>query len=314
MTAVTRAIQFHDYGGPEVMKLEEIPRPVPKDDEILVRVHAAGVNPVDWKVREGLVRKRMHIPLPGIPGGDLAGVIEQAGTQAGGLSVGQRVYAMIGLLGAYAEHVAIKSVMAAPMPASLDFVHAASVPLASLTAYQALFEHGGLKARQRVLVHAAAGGVGGFAVQLARNAGAEVVGTASPANAGYVRELGAVDVIDYRNPSYSQYAGRFDLILDLIGGETSLQSLVVLKPGGTFVGVAPPGEALQQRASAAQLRVLGMLVHPDGTQLREIAALIDAGSVRTTLAAVYPVQEAGQAHLQSKSGHTRGKIVLSWSG
>ena len=204
---MTKAIRFHEYGGPEVMKLEEIPRPVPKDDEILVRVHAMSVNPVDWKIREGYVRKMMDIPLPAIPGGDLSGVIEAAGAQAGGLAVGQSVYAMIGLMGAYAEHVAIKAEIAAPKPASLDHVHSASVPLAALTAYQGFFEQGGLKAGQRVLVHAAAGGVGGFAVQLARNAGAEVMGTASPSNAEYVRTLGAVDVIDYHDADYAAHAG-----------------------------------------------------------------------------------------------------------
>jgi NADPH:quinone reductase-like Zn-dependent oxidoreductase len=309
---VTKAIRFHEYGGPEVMKLEEIPRPVPKDDEILVRVHAVSVNPVDWKIREGYVRKMMEIPMPAIPGGDLSGVVEAAGAEAGGLAIGQAVYAMIGLLGAYAEHVAIKAAVAAPKPGTLDHAHAASVPLAALTAYQGLFEQGALKAGQRVLVLAAAGGVGGFVVQLARNAGAEVVGTASPANAEYVRDLGAVDVIDYRGADYSRHAGRFDMIFDLIGGESTRQALVVLKPGGVLVSVVPAGEVIQKQAAAAQVKVAAFRVRPDGRQLREIAALIDAGRIRTALAAVYPIEEAGKAHLQSMTGHTRGKIVLQF--
>jgi len=157
---MTNAIRFHDYGGPEVMKLEQIPLPVPQADEILVRVHAMGVNPVDWKVREGLARKRLNIALPAIPGGDISGVIEQVGATATGVSVGQPVFAMVGLLGAYSEHVAIKPGITAPKPANLDHVQAASVPLAALTAWKGLFELGGLERGQRVLIHAAAGGVG----------------------------------------------------------------------------------------------------------------------------------------------------------
>ena len=310
---MTRAIRFHEYGGPEVMKFEEIPRPVPKDDEILVRVHAVSVNPVDWKIREGHVRRMVDIPLPAIPGGDLSGVVEEAGAMAGDLRVGDAVYAMTGLLGAYAERVAVKSANAARKPASLDHAHAASVPLAALTAYQALFEQGAVKAGQRIMVVAAAGGVGGFAVQLARSAGAEVFATTSAGNADYVRGLGATGVIDYRNPDYARHAGGFDLLFDLIGGETSLQSLGVLRRGGVLVSGVPAGEALQKQAAAAEVKVAAFRVRPDGNQLREIAGLIDAGKVQTTLAAVYPIEDAGKAHLQSKTGHTRGKIVLQFA-
>lgn len=311
--STTRAIRFHDYGGPEVMQLEEIPKPAPKDGEILVRVHAMGVNPVDWKIREGMVRARINVPLPAIPGGDLSGVVEAVGPGVAGLAVGQPVYAMIGLLGAYAEHVAIKAEMAAPKPASLDHVQAASVPLAALTAWQALFEHAGVKPGQRVLVHAASGGVGGFAVQLAKNAGAHVVGTASAANAEYVRGLGADEAVDYRQGAVPAHAGSFDVVFDLVGGETSLRSLEVLKKGGVHVG-GVPSPALAEKAGPAGIRVAPVMVKPDGRALREIAALIDAGNVRTTIAAVYPLAEAGKAHDHSKTGHTRGKIVLQAVG
>jgi NADPH:quinone reductase-like Zn-dependent oxidoreductase len=304
-----RAIRFHEYGGPEVMKLEELPRPVPKADEILVRVLGWGVNPVDWKIREGLARSRINLPLPLIPGGDLSGVVEELGSSASGASVGQPVFAFIGLLGAYAEIVAVKPGITAPKPRTLDHVQAASVPLAALTAWQALFEHAQLKSGQRVLVHAAAGGVGGFAVQFARHAGATVVGTASAANADYVRSLGAAEVIDYQKDSFTPYRGSFDVVFDLIGGETSLRSLELLRKGGIHIGGAP-APALAQQADSAGIRVKPMLVHPDGEQLREISGLIDAGRIRTTIAAVYPFDQAGAAHLQSKTGHTRGKIVL----
>jgi len=279
---------------------------------VLLRVHAVSVNPVDWKIREGMVRKRVNIPLPAIPGGDLSGVIEQAGSRVEGWSVGQPVFALIGLMGSYAEYVAIDPSFVAPKPTSVDYVSAASVPLVALTAYQALFEHGGLKAGQRVLVHAAAGGVGGFAVQLARGAGAEVVGTASAANADYVRGLGATDVIDYRNPHYDRYRASFDLVVDLVGGEATAQSLGALRNGGVLVGVVPVGDAFREQAAAAGIRAVGFQVHPDGRQLREIGALIDAGKVRPTIAAVYPISSAGRAHEQSKTGHTRGKIVLEF--
>lgn len=306
---MSRAIRFHEYGGPEVMKIEEIARPVPKEGEVLVRVHALGVNPVDWKIREGLARARLNIPLPAIPGGDLSGVIEEAAPSAEELRVGQPVFGMTGLLGAYAELVALKADSCAPKPESLDYVQAAAVPLASLTAWQALFEHAQLQRGQRVLVHAAAGGVGSFAVQIAHHAGAIVVGTASAANADYVRGLGAAEVIDYQHGSFAAHRGSFDVVFDLIGGDTSLRSLELLRKGGLHVG-GVPAPALAQQADAAGIRVKTVQVHPDGRQLREISKLIDGGAIRPTIAAVFPWEQAGRAHEQSKSGHTRGKIVL----
>jgi NADPH:quinone reductase-like Zn-dependent oxidoreductase len=309
-----KAIRYHEYGGPEVMKLEEVPKPVPKDDELLIRVHAMGINPVDWKIREGLVQKRFTLPMPVTPGADLSGVVEQVGASVSGFQVGQQVYAMIGLFGADAEYVAIKATSVAAKPTTMDHVHAASMPLAALTAWQALFEKAGLKSGQRLLVHAAAGGVGGFAVQLARSVGAEVVGTSSPANFDFVRQLGASQVIDYRNADYSSYAQSFDVVIDMAGGDGALQSLKVLKRGGVHVGVVPPSEPLQQGAAAAGITAVPIQVHPDGGQLAQIAALADAGKVTTTVAASFALADIGLAHNQSKTGHTRGKLVLRSSG
>jgi len=309
---MSRAIRFHEYGGPEVMKLEEVPRPLPQAGELLVRVHALGVNPVDWKIRSGLARARFNPPLPVIPGGDLAGVVEALGPGVTDFQPGQPVFAFIGLMGAYADELAIKAAVAAPKPQSMDFVQAASVPLASLTAWQALFEQAELKSGQRLLVHAAAGGVGGFAVQIARQAGATVVGTASAANADYVRGLGAEEVIDYRGGDFARFKGSFDVVFDLIGGDTSLLSLELLRGGGVHVGGAP-ATALADKAAAAGIRVKNVLVRPDGKQLSEISRLIDAGKIRTTIAAAFPWEQAGLAHEQSKGGHTRGKIVLKVS-
>lgn len=306
----TKAIRFHDYGGPEVMRFEDVEQPAPKEGEILVRIHAVSVNSVDWKIRSGLVRKRFDLPLPIIPGGDLSGEVAAVGAAVNDFAVGQSVFAMIGLWGAYAEHAAFNASMAARKPASIDHVHAASVPLAGLTAWQALYEQGALKSGQRVFVHAAAGGVGGFAVQLARVAGAEVIASASAQNADYVRSLGADEVIDFRVDSAEPYMGSVDLVFDLVGGDASIRSLALLKPGGALLAVAAPSQALKEEGEKLGRRVLGMQVRPDGAQLARIAALIDAGKVTTTVAAVFPLAEASAAQELSKLGHTRGKIIL----
>jgi NADPH:quinone reductase-like Zn-dependent oxidoreductase len=306
----TKAMRFHDYGGPEAMSFEEIERPVPKEGEILVRIHAVSVNSVDWKIRSGLLRKRFSLPLPIIPGGDLSGEVAAVGPAVTDFGVGQPVFAMIGLWGAYAEHAAFNASMAARKPASIDHVHAASVPLAGLTAWQALHEQGVLTPGQRVFVHAAAGGVGGFAVQLARVAGAEVIASASAKNADYVRGLGANEVIDFRVDSAEPYMGSVDLVFDLVGGDESIRSLALLKPGGVLVAVAAPSQALREQGEKLGRRVLSLQVRPDGAQLARIAALLDAGKVTTTVAAVFPLAEAGAAQELSKLGHTRGKIIL----
>ena len=314
MSKTMKAIRFHDYGGPEVMKYEDVPRPSPKANEVLIRVHAMGVNPVDWKIREGHVKARMNIPLPATPGGDVSGVVEATGAGVSGVGVGQPVYAMLGLLGAYADYVVAIPAFVAPKPTTMNHTEAASVPLAALTAWQALFEHGGLQRGQNILVHAAAGGVGSFAVQFAHHAGATVVGTGSTGNADYVRGLGADQYIDYQTDSFDRYAGKFDVVFDLIGGETSMRSLALLKNSGIHIGGVPPSAALIEKSVAAGLRTVGIQVKPNGGQLKEIGALIDSGELKTTIAATFPLAEAGRAHTLSKTGHTRGKIVLQNPG
>jgi NADPH:quinone reductase-like Zn-dependent oxidoreductase len=306
----TRAIRFHDYGGPDVLHFEEIERPAAKEGEILVRVHAASVNPVDWKIRDGLVRKRFSPQLPLIPGGDLSGEVAAVGAGIGGFGVGEPVFAMIGLWGAYSEYVAFNAALAARKPAGIEHIQAASVPIVGLTAWQALHEHGALRRGQRVLVLAAAGGVGGFAVQFARAAGAHVIASASAKNADYILGLGADEVLDYRTDSAARYAGSIDLIVDLAGGDASIRSLELLKPDGALVAVAAPSEALKERGAKLGRRVLALQGRPDGAQLSQIASLIDAGQVTTSVAAVFPLAEAAAAQELSKLGHTRGKIVL----
>jgi NADPH:quinone reductase-like Zn-dependent oxidoreductase len=294
-----------------VLRFEEIEQPAPKDGEILVRVHAASVNPVDWKIRDGLLRKRFNLQLPVIPGSDLSGEVAAVGPGVTNFRVGDPVFAMIGLLGAYAEHVTLKAAMAASKPASIDHVQAASVPLVGLTAWQALHEQGDLRPGQRIFVLAAAGGVGGFAVQFARAAGAIVIASAAVKNADYVRGLGASEVLDFRIDSAVQYAGGVDLVMDLAGGEASVRALELLTPAGALVAIAAPSEALKERAAKLGRRLLSLQGRPDGAQLAQITSLIDAGQVTTSVAAVFPLAEAAAAQELSKLGHTRGKIILN---
>lgn len=306
-----KAMQIHDYGGPEVLRLEELERPSPAADEILIRVHAMSVNPVDWKLRSGVARKHLELPMPCILGGDLSGVVEQLGPSVQGFKVGDAVYALRGLIGAYAQYVAIKAAMAAPTPKNMNHVEAASVPLVALTAWQGLFEHGGLKPGQTVLVHAAAGGVGMFAVQFAKSKGARVIGSTSAKNADFVRSLGADEIFDYQSAPFEEHLQGVDLVVDVLGGENAERSIGVLKPGGVLVSIVPASSGTAQRAMDAQVKAIPMRVHPDGAQLREIAALIEAGKAKTSIAATFPLAEAGRAQELSKVGRARGKIVLT---
>jgi NADPH:quinone reductase-like Zn-dependent oxidoreductase len=306
-----KALRIHDYGGPEVLHYEDVQRPSPAAEELLIRVQAVGVNPVDWKLRSGQARKHLELPMPAILGGDVAGVVEQIGSAVDGFKSGDAVYAMLGLTGAYAQYIVAKATIVAPKPRTLDHIEAASVPLAALTAWQGLFEHGKLQKGQTVLVHAAAGGVGGFAVQLATARGARVIGTTSAKNAEFVRSLGAAQTIDYRSSPFEGHLSGVDLVLDLIGGEIAERSIGVLKPGGVLVQIVPGTPATAQKAATANVRTIAVRVHPDGGQLREIAALIDSGKLKTSIAAVFPLAEAGRAHEMSREGHTRGKIVLT---
>lgn len=305
-----KAIRFHDYGGPDVLQYEDLPVPTPQDDEVLVHVRAVGVNPVDWKLRSGVARKHVQLPLPVSPGGDISGVIAAVGRGVSGLAPGDEVYAMIGLTGAYAQYVCTKAAMVAPKPQRISHLEAASVPLAALTAWQGLFEHGQLAAGQAVLIHAAAGGVGSFAVQLAHERGARVTGTASSRNAAYLRELGATSSIDYTKEAFEAKLRDLDLVLDLLGAEYANRSLVTLKKGGALVQVTPGTPDTAEKAAALGVRAVPMRVRPDGTQLREIAGLVDAGKLRTTVAEVFKLEDAGRAQEASQTGHVRGKIVL----
>ena len=314
-----KAVQIHAYGGPEELRHEEVPRPEPGEGEVLVRVHAASVNPVDSKSRAGgavVMRPGgQRLPLPIILGWDVSGTVESAGAGAD-FAPGDEVYGMIRfpeIGAAYAEYATAPAAHLARKPASLSHEEAAALPLVALTAWQALFDTAGLSAGQRVLIHAAAGGVGHVAVQLARWKGAEVIGTASARNEGFLRELGVDRFVDYNaGPLEEAVGGDVDVVLDPIGGETQERSLRLLRRGGILVSIvgAPPADR------AAELGVRGerILVRPHREQLVEIARLVEEGKLRPTLDSVFPLAEARAAHERIDSHRARGKIVLRVPG
>ncbi len=305
-----KAVQFHAYGDPEVLVLEEVAPPQAGSGEVLVRVRAAGVNPLDWKVRAGHVKEWLKHRLPLIPGWDVSGVVEAVGPGVSAFKQGDEAFGMLDFLrnGAYAEYVVAGTRNLALKPGSLDHIQAGAVPLAALTAWQALFEVAALKSGQTVLIHAAAGGVGHFAVQFAKWRGARVTGTASASNADFLRQLGADAVIDYYSTCFEEEVRGVDVVLDLLGGDIQRRSWRVLKKGGILV--ATLGISSPEMPAAHEVRGEGVMVHPDPAHLTQIAALIDAGKVRPFIYEVLPLAQAAKAHELSETGHVRGKIVL----
>jgi NADPH:quinone reductase-like Zn-dependent oxidoreductase len=307
-------VRIHGYGGPEVLKLEEVACPRPAAGEVLVRVHAAGVNPVDWKVREGQLKDFLKHRLPLVPGWDFSGVVAAAGPGAGRFHKGDEVYSRPDLArdGAYAEYIVAKEAEVARKPKSLDHIQAAAVPLACLTAWQALFDAASLQRGQRVLIHAAAGGVGTFAVQLAKWKGAYVIGTASRRNHELLRHLGADELIDYQATPFEDAVGDVDVVLDTMAGEVQRRSWKVLKRGGILVSILGPPSA--EEAAAHGVRGKPVFVRPNAGQLAEIAALVDAGTLTVVVETILPLAEARRAQELSQAGHVRGKIVLRVTG
>ncbi len=305
-----KAVEMHVYGGPEVLKYEDAARPDPATGEVLVRVHAAAVNPVDWKVRAGHLRGFLNYSLPLIPGWDLSGVVEATGAGVTDWKQGDAVYARPDLRrnGAYAEYIAVRASELGHKPRSIDHVQASAIPLACLTAWQALFDAGGLKAGQRVLIHAAAGGVGTFAVQLAKWKGAHVVGTASERNHAFLRELGADEVIDYTKTNFEEVVRDVDVVLDTLAGQMRDRSWNVLKKDGILVSIL--GQPSPDDAAQHGVRAAGVFVEPNQSQLGEIAKLVDSGKLRPIIETVLPLAQAARAHEMNQTLHTRGKIVL----
>ncbi len=305
-----KAIRLHGRGGPEQLVYEDAPRPHPGPGEALVRVKATAVIATELRWPETYQTKAgSERPLP-IPGHDLAGVVVEVGPGVTDIAVGAEVYALTAFDrdGAEAEYTIALPVELAPKPRSLDYVQAAAVPLSALTAWQAFFDHAGLAAGQSVLIHGAAGGVGVFAVQLARLAGAHVIGTASTRNRDFLRELGANETIDYITTRFEDVVHDVDLVLDTVGGETLERSWTVVKKGGVLVSVASPPSP--EQAEAHGVRSVWFIVKPSREQLIRIGELIDAGRIRAIVETVLPLSQARRAYEQGSKRQTRGKIVL----
>jgi NADPH:quinone reductase-like Zn-dependent oxidoreductase len=305
-----KAIYVHQYGGPEQLKLEQIPRPEAQAGEVLVRVHAAGVLPAEWKVRQGLFKDFLPISFPYIPGSAFAGAVEEVGPGATAFQPGQAVFGRSNN-GTYAEYTTVSVETLALKPESLSFIEAATISGGATVAWTALFENGTLQTGQRVLIHGAAGGVGTFAVQFARWKGAQVIGTAGVANMEFVRSLGAETVIDYISTPFEQVVHDVDLVPDTVGGETLQRSMYVVKRGGTLVSLL--GLPSQEKARELGIRAMkntAALPFPSNGLLQTIAQLIEEGQVKATIARTFPLREASLAHELSQTGHGRGRIVL----
>ncbi|MBT0768253.1 NADP-dependent oxidoreductase [Kineosporia sp. J2-2] len=291
----------------------DLPRPVPGLSEILVRVHAAGLNATDWKHRAGV--PRMTTPVP-VLGWDVSGTVEAVGPGVTLFTPGDEVFGMLPYphgAGAYAQYAKATARSFTHKPAGLDHVHAAALPLAALTAHQALVDTAHLRPGQRVLIHAAAGGVGHLAVQIAKAHGAHVIGTAGAAKHDLLRELGADELIDYRTTDFAEKLRDVDVVLDTQGGDVRTRSLSVLREGGTLISLVFGAERAAEAARAATrgLRLEGLVVEADQAGMRAIADLAASGKLRPHIDATYPLEQASRAHAHGETGHTTGKIVLT---
>jgi NADPH:quinone reductase-like Zn-dependent oxidoreductase len=307
-----RIIRQHALGGPEVLQLEDLPRPEPGPTEVLVRVAAAGVNPVDWKVR---ARGGLLGEPPFTVGWDVAGVVEALGAGVTRFAVGDRVFGMPRFpreAAAYAEYVTSPSRQLARIPDGMSDVEAGGLPLAGLTAWQALVETADLQPGQRVLVLAAAGGVGHLAVQIAKARGAHVIGTARFAKHAFLEELGADEAVDYTSDPVESVVSGVDVVLDLVGGEASAPTVACLRDGGLYIAV-PSASALDHLRERAgeRVRVTGILVEPDRFGLEGLAALVEAGRLKVSVEQTFPLENAARAHELGETGRTQGKLVLT---
>lgn len=311
-----KAIYYLEYGPADVLQFGEQPTPEPKAGELLVRVHASSINPVDWKIRSGDLRLVSGFCFPQIPGRDVAGVVERVGAGVTGFRPGDRVFGMVDTLGgANAEYAVLPAKVAAALPAGLSFAEAAAVPLAGLTALQGLRDRGQLTAGERVLINGASGGVGTLAVQLARLLGAgHVAAVCSARNAALVRGLGPDEVIDYHEHDFTRDHGRYDLIFDAVAHSSYLQSKAALRPGGRYVTTVIDAKdaALGLPLSVFSDKKLAMVLARDrGSDTRQLAQWLAAGQLRPVIDSTFPLAETAQAQRLSEQGHAAGKIVLT---
>lgn len=312
-----KAIQLTETDGTDALAYESVPRPEPDDDELLVRVHATGVNPLDWLICRGILRELRDEPLPWIPGWDLSGVVESVGANVTTFEPEDAVCGMVRLPGAggtFAEYTTITVDEITAKPASLSHTEAASVPMTGQTAFHALYQAGELDTGQRVLIHAAAGGVGHMAVQFATSTGAHVIGTASGRNEQFLRDLGVDEFVNYREKQFEDVLDDVDIVLDTVGGEVLERSVEVVKPGGVVVTLPdqPSADAIErfQTGHDVVVRFFDVLTESDPATLQSVATRVEAGVLEPTVSATYPLSEAQQALEMSADGHVRGKLVL----
>jgi NADPH:quinone reductase-like Zn-dependent oxidoreductase len=297
-----RAVLIHETGSPDVLRLEDVDRPEPGDGEVLIRVRAASVNPIDWKFRRGLIPKQ----LPAVLGSDVSGTVELSRAEA--FAEGEEVFGMAAS-GGYAEFAVASAGVIAKKPEGVSHEQAAALPVAGLTAWQALFDRGALQPGQSALIAGAAGGVGHFAVQFAKHVGARTIGTGSSRNRDFVLGLGADEYVDYTSQDVATSVSEVDVAFDTVGGETTLSLLPTLSRGGVLVTIAgaPPEEA----AGEVGVRAERLVMSPNSEQLARIAELVAAGDVQVAIAGTFPLAEIQAAHQFSESGHTSGKIILT---
>jgi NADPH:quinone reductase-like Zn-dependent oxidoreductase len=303
-----KAVKINEYGDESVLNYTDVERPEPRAGEVLVRVQVAAVNPVDWKIRDGL-GKMFRLQPPIILGCEIAGTIEEIGGNVEKFKPGDAVYGYIGShTGGYAEYAVTKVDEIAPKPEGLDFENAAAIAVGALTSWQAIFDHAKLQNGQRILITGASGGVGSMAVQLAKAKGAFVIGTASGKNEAFIKGLGADEFVDYTKQKFEELVKDVDVVFDTIGGDTLERSFKTLRKGGALVTTVSPPPA--DKAQEFDVTATMVEAKPSAKQLAKINQLIDDGKLKTEVATVLPLADVKKAHQLSESGRTRGKIVL----
>lgn len=304
-----KAVVLKEYGNADSLSYEGVEKPSPKGDEVLIKVRASAVNPVDWKIRDGF-GETLGLNLPIILGCEIAGTVEATGADVKNFNAGDEVFGFISLTrnGGYAEFVTAKESEIVKKPQDIDFENAAAIPVGALTAWQAIFDTANLNSGQKILIHAGSGGVGSMALQLAKAKGAHVVTTASGKNEDFVKDLGADEWIDYTKQKFEQVVKDVDVVFDTIGGDTQERSFQTLKKGGCLVSVVSPPS--KETAEKFGIKAEMISVMPNAEQLAEITKLVEEGKLRTYIETVLPLSEVKKAHELSQSGHTRGKIVF----
>lgn len=307
-----KAAQINEYGDPSVLKLNpDVLKPKPADDQVLVEVYAAAVNPWDNKVRAGQVKDFIPLIFPATLGGDVAGVVSEIGPKVQEFHVGQEVYGQAnsaGGEGSFAEFTAVNAAALSAKPKSVDFLTAAAVPLAAASAYQALHDHIGLKSGQKILIHGGAGGIGSYAVQIAKEVGAYVASTAAGKDVDFVKGLGADEVIDYEKENFATVIRDYDAVFDTVGGPTTQKSYSVLKPGGTLVSmVSSPDE---QAVKDHRINFVHQSSKVTSDKLKSLTNLIDSGKLKIFVDKIFPLEQAAEAQAYLESGNHRGKVVL----